>query len=133
MNKKHGMALAASAEASDALLGFEAAVAGGIPAIKTVREAASANEISRVYGILNGTCNFILTEMEKTGRDYADVLSEAQERGYAEADPTADVGGWDAAHKIALLAAVAFDMPAMDTMSPATASSIGCWPRPRKA
>jgi homoserine dehydrogenase len=89
-------------------LKFEAAVAGGIPVIKGLREGAAANAISRVYGILNGTCNFILSKMEAEGRDFADVLSEAQALGYAEADPGFDIDGVDAAHKLAILAAIAF-------------------------
>ena len=93
----HGLELAAKAEEQKVALKFEAAVAGGIPVIKGLREGAAANEIERVYGILNGTCNYILTVMEDTGRDFADVLSEAQAKGYAEADPAFDVEGTDAA------------------------------------
>ena len=104
----HGEALASQAEAAGAALRFEAAVAGGIPAVKALTEGLAANRISRVQGVLNGTCNYILTEMERTGRDYAEVLAEAQAKGYAEADPSFDVGGVDAAHKLALLAAIAF-------------------------
>jgi homoserine dehydrogenase len=104
----HGAALAAAAEAAGVALRFEAAVAGGIPIIKTLAEGLAGNRVSRLYGVLNGTCNFILTEMEKSGRAYTDVLAEAQAKGYAEADPTFDVGGMDAAHKLALLATVAF-------------------------
>ncbi|MEO1291695.1 MAG: homoserine dehydrogenase [Pseudomonadota bacterium] len=104
----HGQSLAAMAEAHGAALRFEAAVAGGIPIIKTLGDGLAANAIHRVYGVLNGTCNYILTEMARTGRDYADILSDAQDLGYAEADPTADVGGFDAAHKLALLSALAF-------------------------
>jgi len=104
----HGLALAASAEAQGVALKFEAAVAGGIPVIKGLREGAAANEIERIYGILNGTCNYILSTMEDTGRDFGDVLKEAQELGYAEADPTFDVEGIDAAHKLSILAAIAF-------------------------
>ncbi|MDZ7893561.1 MAG: homoserine dehydrogenase [Sphingobium sp.] len=104
----HGMALAATAEQSDVALKFEAAVAGGIPVIKGLREGAAANEIGRVYGILNGTCNYILTTMEKAGRDFADVLKEAQALGYAEADPAFDIDGVDAAHKLSILASLAF-------------------------
>src|SRR5690606_40397860 len=89
-------------------LNFEAAVAGGIPVIKTMREALLGNEISRVYGILNGTCNYILTTMQEEGRPFAEVLKEAQERGYAEADPTFDIGGFDTAHKLSLLTSLAF-------------------------
>ncbi len=104
----HGMVLAAIADHSDTPLKFEAAVAGGIPVIKALREGASANRIERVYGILNGTCNFILTKMEAEGRDFADVLGEAQALGFAEADPSFDVDGIDASHKLAILAAMCF-------------------------
>jgi homoserine dehydrogenase len=104
----HGLELAAAAEAAGVALKFEAAVAGGIPVIKGISEGAAANAIERVYGILNGTCNYILSTMEDTGRDFADVLAEAQKLGYAEADPTFDVEGVDAAHKLAILAAIAF-------------------------
>jgi homoserine dehydrogenase len=104
----HGLELAEAAEAARVPLKFEAAVAGGIPVIKGLREGAAANAIERVYGILNGTCNFILSTMEDTGRDFAEVLAEAQARGYAEADPTFDIEGIDAAHKLAILAAIAF-------------------------
>lgn len=104
----HGLELAEAAERGQAPLQFEAAVAGGIPIIKGLREGAAANRIGRVYGILNGTCNYILSTMEATGRDFADVLKEAQELGYAEADPTFDIEGIDAAHKLAILAAIAF-------------------------
>lgn len=105
---KHGVALAKLAEKNRVALNFEAAVAGGIPVIKTLREALVGNEVRRVYGILNGTCNFILTKMQSEGRAFADVLKEAQELGYAEADPTFDVGGFDAAHKLVLLTSLAF-------------------------
>ena len=104
----HGQTLAESAEEQGLSLKFEAAVAGGIPALKTLREGLAANEIQRICGILNGTCNYILTEMARTGRDFADVLQEAQAKGYAEADPTFDVDGIDAAHKLAILTALAF-------------------------
>ena len=104
----HGMALARTADATDTPLKFEAAVAGGIPVIKALREGASANRITRVYGILNGTCNFILTRMEMEGRDFGDVLAEAQALGYAEADPAFDVDGVDAAHKLSILGAMCF-------------------------
>ncbi len=105
---EHGAELAALAEEMDVPLLFEAAVMGGVPAVKMVREALVGDEIHSISGILNGTCNYILTEMEATGRSFADVLSEAQRLGYAEADPTMDVGGFDAAHKITILAALAF-------------------------
>jgi len=104
----HGNELAAAAEKAGVALSFEAAVAGGIPVIKAVGEGLAANRLSRVYGVMNGTCNFILSEMEKRKADYADVLAEAQRLGYAEADPSFDVGGIDAAHKLAVLAALAF-------------------------
>jgi homoserine dehydrogenase len=114
----HGMELAELAESQRAPLKFEAAVAGGIPVIKGLREGAAANRIERIYGILNGTCNYILSTMEATGRDFGEVLAEAQALGYAEADPTFDVEGVDAAHKLAILAAIAFgtriDFPAVD-------------------
>ncbi|MEY4720299.1 MAG: hypothetical protein RIQ46_24 [Pseudomonadota bacterium] len=103
----HGLELAAKAEAAKVALKFEAAVAGGIPVIKGLREGAAANAIERVYGILNGTCNYILSTMEDTGRDFGDVLAEAQAKGYAEADPAFDVEGIDAAHKLSILAAIA--------------------------
>ncbi len=104
----HGTSLARAAEEARVFLGYEAAVAGGIPVIKSLREGLGGNAINRVYGILNGTCNYILTAMRETGRDFADVLSEAQELGYAEADPSFDVDGVDAAHKLAILTALAF-------------------------
>ncbi|MDX2290247.1 MAG: homoserine dehydrogenase [Hyphomicrobiaceae bacterium] len=105
---KHGVSLAAIAEANGVALNFEAAVAGGIPVIKTLREAMLPNAIQRVYGILNGTCNFILTKMQVEGRPFAEVLAEAQELGYAEADPTFDIGGFDTAHKLSILTSLAF-------------------------
>ena len=107
----HGVALAALSELNDAPLAYEAAVAGGIPAIKALREGLSANRISRVAGILNGTCNYILTEMRLKGLPFAEVLAEAQALGYAEADPSFDIDGVDAAHKLAILAALAFGRP----------------------
>lgn len=105
---EHGAALARLAEAKGAPLLFEAAVMGGTPAVKMLREAMVGDDVVGVAGILNGTCNYILTEMEAAGRTFADVLAEAQRLGYAEADPTMDVGGFDAAHKISILAALAF-------------------------
>ncbi len=105
---EHGAELAALAEAKGAPLLFEAAVMGGTPAVKMLREAMVGDQVEQVAGILNGTCNYILTEMEASGRPFADVLAEAQRLGYAEADPTMDVGGFDAAHKISILAALAF-------------------------
>jgi homoserine dehydrogenase len=104
----HGTTLARLAEAKGVALGFEAAVAGGIPILKALREGLAANHILRVCGILNGTCNYILSQMRESGRDFAAVLAEAQSLGYAEADPSFDIDGIDAAHKLALLAAVAF-------------------------
>ena len=104
----HGAELARLAEANGVTIGFEAAIAGGIPIVKTLREALAGNRISRVYGILNGTCNYILTTMRESGRGFDDVLAEAQQLGYAEADPSFDIDGIDAAHKLALLAALAF-------------------------
>ena len=105
---EHGLKLAQIAEENNVCLMYEAAVAGGIPIIKNLREGLAGNQIDHVYGILNGTCNYILTEMRETGRNFADVLQEAQEKGYAEADPTFDVDGIDAAHKLVLLGALAF-------------------------
>lgn len=107
----HGAALAAAAEKAGVVLAFEAAVAGGIPAIKALREGLAGNRISRVAGILNGTCNYILTVMRERGREFAEVLADAQKLGYAETDPAFDVDGIDAAHKLAILAALAFGRP----------------------
>ena len=107
----HGVALATAAEKAGLSLNFEAAVAGGIPIIKALREGLAANKIRRVAGILNGTCNYILTTMRASGRSFADVLKEAQDLGYAEADPSFDIDGTDAAHKLAILASVAFGTP----------------------
>ncbi len=104
----HGPVLARLAERKGVALNFEAAVAGGIPIVKTIREALAGNAISRVYGILNGTCNYILTRMQAEGRPFAEVLEEAQIAGYAEADPAFDIGGFDTAHKLALLTTLAF-------------------------
>ena len=104
----HGAHLARLAEENQVALCFEAAVAGGIPALKILREGLAANDVEAVSGILNGTCNYILSEMESTGRAFDDVLKEAQEKGYAEADPTFDVEGIDAAHKLTILDALAF-------------------------
>jgi homoserine dehydrogenase len=108
---EHGTALATLAEKHGVALAFEAAVAGGIPIIKTLREGLAGNRISRVYGILNGTTNYILTTMRESGRDFAEVLAEAQRLGYAEADPSFDIDGVDASHKLAILASVAFGRP----------------------
>jgi len=104
----HGFELARSAEGAGVALRFEAAVAGGVPVIKGLREGMAANRIRHLFGILNGTCNFILSRMEAEGGGFADVLAEAQALGYAEADPGFDIDGVDAAHKLALLAALAF-------------------------
>lgn len=104
----HGSQLAEMAERADARLLFEAAVGGGVPMVKALKESLAGCRASAVAGILNGTCNYILTEMEASGRSFADVLAEAQALGYAEADPTTDVGGFDAAHKLAILSAIAF-------------------------
>jgi homoserine dehydrogenase len=106
-----GNELAALAEESGVALRYEAAVAGGIPIIKTLRESLAANAIQSVAGIINGTGNYILTEMAKAGRDFEDVLAEAQALGYAEADPTFDIDGTDAAHKLVILATLAFGIP----------------------
>lgn len=105
---KHGEELFPLAAEKGLQIGFEAAVGGGIPCMKALREGLAANAIESIYGILNGTCNFILTKMENEGADYADVLKEAQALGYAEADPTFDVEGVDTAHKLSILAAMAF-------------------------
>jgi len=104
----HGAEIARAADAAGVTIAYEAAVAGGIPIIKALKEGLAANRIDRLHGILNGTCNYILTTMRQTGRDFADVLAEAQALGYAEADPSFDIDGVDAAHKLALLAALAF-------------------------
>lgn len=105
---RHGVALAKIAEKKGVLLNFEAAVAGGIPVIKAMRESLSGNSVSRVYGILNGTCNYILTRMLAEGISFEECLKEAQTLGYAEADPTFDIEGYDTAHKLALLTSLAF-------------------------
>lgn len=104
----HGQELAELAEANDCVLRFEAAVAGGIPVIKTMTESLAGNEIRRVMGVMNGTCNYILTRMESAGLPYETVFEEARQLGYLEADPTLDVGGIDASHKLAILSAIAF-------------------------
>ncbi len=104
----HGTALASAAEKKGVVLAYEASVAGGIPIIKALREGLAANNVKRVYGILNGTCNYILTNMRASRRDFGEVLAEAQKLGYAEADPSFDVDGIDTAHKLAILTAVAF-------------------------
>jgi homoserine dehydrogenase len=105
---RHGLALGDIAEKKGVLLNYEAAVAGGIPVIKTMREALAGNAVTRVFGILNGTCNYILTRMQAEGISFDDCLSDAQRLGYAEADPTFDIEGHDTAHKLALLTSLAF-------------------------
>lgn len=105
---RHGVELAQIAEKHGALLNFEAAVAGGIPVIKALRESLTGNRISRIYGIMNGTCNYILTRMEQEGLSFEDCLKEAQRLGYAEADPAFDIEGNDTAHKLAILTTLAF-------------------------
>ena len=104
----HGQALAEAAEKKGVALRFEAAVAGGIPVIKALAEGLAGNEIARVIGVMNGTCNYILTRMQSAGLDYETVFKEADALGYLEADPTLDVGGIDAGHKLAILASIAF-------------------------
>jgi homoserine dehydrogenase len=111
---EHGMEIFAYAESRNLIVAYEAAVAGGIPIIKGLREGLAGNQVNWMAGIINGTTNFILTEMDSKGREFADVLAEAQEKGYAEADPTFDVEGIDAAHKLVILASLAFAMP-LDT------------------
>jgi homoserine dehydrogenase len=126
----HGFELAGLAEKHNVALNFEAAVAGGIPAIKTVRESLVGNQVRRVSGILNGTCNYILSKMQEERRPFADVLKEAQAAGYAEADPTFDIGGFDAAHKLTLLTSlvfgtrVAFDQIHIEGIQSITAADI---------
>jgi homoserine dehydrogenase len=107
----HGVELARLAEGNKAAIGFEASVGGGIPIIKSLREGLAGNRVTQVMGILNGTCNYILTTMREQGRDFGDVLAEAQKLGYAEADPTFDIDGIDTAHKLAILASLAFATP----------------------
>lgn len=107
----HGNEIFARAQAKGVMVGYEAAVAGGIPVIKAIREGLAGNRINWLAGIINGTGNFILTEMREEGRAFEDVLQEAQELGYAEADPTFDVEGIDAAHKLTILASIAFGIP----------------------
>lgn len=117
MLARHGQALAREAEASGAALRFEAAVAGGIPVVKALTEGLAGNQITRVMGVMNGTCNYILTRMEGAGLPYEAVFEEARQLGYLEADPTLDVGGVDAAHKLSLLAAIAFGVaPRMEAI-----------------
>ena len=143
---KHGVALARLAEDKGVALAFEASVAGGIPIIKTLREALPGNAISRLYGILNGTCNYILSRMELEGLTFQECLTDAQRLGYAEADPTFDVEGFDTAHKLAILTSLAFETETTPTRStwrasrrshPSTspwhrnlASASSCWALP---
>ncbi len=108
---RHGNEIFAAASAAGMMVGFEAAVAGGIPIIKAIREGLAGNRLEWVAGIINGTANFILTEMRDKGREFPEVLAEAQALGYAEADPTLDVDGIDAAHKLTILASIAFGIP----------------------
>jgi homoserine dehydrogenase len=104
----HGAALARAAETKGVALNFEASVAGGIPIIKTLREGLVGNRVTKLFGIMNGTCNYILTKMANEGRTFGAVLKEAQDLGYAEADPTFDIGGFDTAHKLAVVTSLAF-------------------------
>ena len=113
----HGASLAEAADAGGVSLGYEAAVAGGIPIVKALREGLVGNRVERVYGILNGTCNYILSALSDSGEAFDDVLSEAQRLGYAEADPSFDIDGIDAAHKLAILASLAFgSVPDFDSV-----------------
>ena len=113
----HGVEFSKIAEQHNVGLLYEAAIAGGIPIVKALREGLAANHVQSVFGILNGTCNYILTTMEKSGRDFDDVLKEAQDLGYAEADPSFDIDGIDTAHKTVLLAALAFGVePDLDSL-----------------
>jgi len=107
----HGSEIRAAASRANVMIGFEGSVGGGIPVIKVVKEALAANRVLSIYGIINGTSNYILTKMTDEGRDFGDVLREAQAAGYAEADPTFDVGGIDTAHKLAILVNLAFGLP----------------------
>jgi homoserine dehydrogenase len=114
----HGFELATLAEDNNVTLTYEAAVAGGVPVIKALREGFAGNRIDALYGILNGTCNYMMTVMRETGRDFDEILKEAQEQGYAEADPTFDIDGIDAAHKLCLLSALCFGVkPDFDNLS----------------
>ena len=107
----HGNNIGELVAKHDVMFGYEAAVAGGIPIIKTIREGLASNRIGKIYGILNGTCNYILSVMRETGQEFEDILADAQRLGYAEADPSLDVDGVDAAHKLAILSAIAFQTP----------------------
>jgi homoserine dehydrogenase len=126
----HGNEIFAKAREKGLMVAFEAAVAGGIPIIKAIREGLAGNTVEWLAGIINGTCNFILTDMREKGRDFSEVLSEAQALGYAEADPTFDIEGIDAAHKLTILASIAFGIPlqfdkvAVEGISAITASDI---------
>ena len=108
---KHGNEIFAAAQAKGVMVAFEASVAGGMPIIKALREGLTANRIEWIAGIINGTSNFILSEMRDKGLGFGEVLKEAQARGYAEADPTFDIEGVDAAHKLTILSAIAFGIP----------------------
>jgi homoserine dehydrogenase len=105
---KHGVELAEIAEQKKASLNFEASVAGGIPIIKAIKESLAGNKIQKIMGIMNGTCNYILSQMSSTGRDFGIILKDAQKLGYAEADPSFDIDGIDAAHKLSILTSLAF-------------------------
>ena len=107
----HGNNIGKLVAKHDVMFGYEAAVAGGIPIIKTIREGLASNRLGKIYGILNGTCNYILSVMRETGQEFEDILADAQRLGYAEADPSFDVDGIDAAHKLAILSAIAFQTP----------------------
>ena len=107
----HGNNIGELVAKHDVMFGYEAAVAGGIPIIKTIREGLASNRLCKIYGILNGTCNYILSVMRETGQEFEDILADAQRLGYAEADPSFDVDGVDAAHKLAILSAIAFQTP----------------------
>ena len=107
----HGNKIGELVAKHDVMFGYEAAVAGGIPIIKTIREGLASNRLRKIYGILNGTCNYILSVMRETGQEFEDILADAQRLGYAEADPSFDVDGVDAAHKLAILSAIAFQTP----------------------
>ena len=107
----HGNNIGELVAKHDVMFGYEAAVAGGIPIIKTIREGLASNRLGKIYGILNGTCNYILSVMRETGQEFEDILADAQRLGYAEADPSFDVDGIDAAHKLAILSAIAFQTP----------------------
>lgn len=133
---RHGNEIFAAARAAGTMVGFEAAVAGGIPIIKAIREGLAGNRLEWVAGIINGTANFILSEMHDKGRDFPEALAEAQALGYAEADPTFDIEGIDAAHKLTILASIAFGIPcgSIRSMSRASAASPArTWPTPNSS